>query len=116
MRPTLLLRFGRRAELVDEPLLYEWMGPGQRGGYSGTHLSILSGRRYLRNPFASLASVPIRLHECPMHRIVQVRVLKSRPCPRRALKRSSSFCSTSTESSPTVRSGFFPLRRGSNKP
>ena len=39
VRPTLLLRFGRRREARREPFLNQWMRPGKRGGDCGRHKS-----------------------------------------------------------------------------
>ena len=41
--PALLLRFGGRAETSDEPLLDQWMGPGEGTGNRKRHCRILSG-------------------------------------------------------------------------
>ena len=43
--PALLLRFCGRTELVDEPFLYQGVGPGQRFRDVGKHLAIINALR-----------------------------------------------------------------------
>jgi len=45
MRPALLLRFGGRAELADEPLLNQRVGPTQGIGNGGDHHDIVDDIR-----------------------------------------------------------------------